>query len=82
MTTTVQKWGNSQGIRLSKAVLREAGISVGDEVSIGIENGSLVIIAVSRNRGKYKLTDLVAEIPADYNASEVDWGDPKGGEQW
>ena len=82
MTTTVQKWGNSQGVRLSKKLLREAGISVGDEVEIGVEDGSLVIVPVSRNRGKYRLAQLVAEIPKGYRSEEVDWGDPKGREVW
>ena len=31
MSTKVQKWGNSQGLRVTKALLDEAGIHVGDE---------------------------------------------------
>jgi len=34
MVTRVQKWGNSQGLRLSKQVLSELDISVGDEVRV------------------------------------------------
>lgn len=82
MTTRVQKWGNSQGVRLSKQLLRETGITVGDEVEIDADNGLLVIRPISRNRGKYQLDNLVAEIPLDYRPGEVDWGDPEGGEVW
>lgn len=44
MVTTVQKWGNSQGLRLPKELLREAHISFGDEVNV-------VMRAVSAPRG-------------------------------
>ena len=32
MITKVQKWGNSQGLRLSKELLSDARIDVGDAV--------------------------------------------------
>ena len=82
MTAKVQKWGNSQGLRLSKKLLREVGISVGDEVEVSIDNGSLLIVPVSRRRGKYQLTQLVAEMPSDYIPEETDWGVPAGSEVW
>ena len=82
MTTKVQRWGNSQGVRLSKQLLRDAGISVGDEVEIAVDGASLVIIPKVRNRGKYQLAQLVAEIPADYRHDEADWGDAEGKEVW
>ena len=34
MVSKVQKWGNSQGLRLSKDVLELADIAVGDDVEI------------------------------------------------
>jgi antitoxin MazE len=82
MTTKIQKWGNSQGIRVSKALLREVGISVGEEVEISVEEGVLVVTPVSRNRGKYRLADLIREIPDGYDPGEVSWGPPEGGEVW
>ena len=30
MITTIQKWGNSQGLRLSKTLLADAALDVGD----------------------------------------------------
>lgn len=82
MVTKVQKWGNSQGVRLSKSLLREAGMSVGDEVEIGVEGGSVVIVPVSRNRGKYQLDQLLSEIPEGYRPGEAEWGGPEGNEVW
>ena len=42
MVTKVQKWGNSQGLRLSKDLLEEAWISVGEEV-VAARDGEIVI---------------------------------------
>lgn len=39
VTTKIQKWGNSQGLRLSKQVLDLAGISVGDSVELVVAEG-------------------------------------------
>ena len=46
MVTRIQKWGNSQGVRLSKEVLSEADIGVGDAVSVAVHDGALVVTPV------------------------------------
>ena len=43
MTTTVQKWGNSQGIRIPKSVLNEINVESGECVELIVENGMLLI---------------------------------------
>lgn len=78
MLVKVQKWGNSQGIRLSKEVLAEANILVGDELKIISTKDQLVIKPVRKVRGKYQLQDLVSQIPQDYKPQEEDWGSPVG----
>ena len=78
MLVKVQKWGNSQGIRLSKEVLAEANILVGDELEIISTKDQLVIKPVRKIRGKYQLQDLVSQIPQDYKPKEEDWGSPVG----
>jgi antitoxin MazE len=82
MVTRVQKWGNSQGLRLAKQVLEDAHISVGDDVDITIRDGTIIIAPIKRVRGKRSLQELVARIPRDYEAGEVDWGNPIGREVW
>jgi len=82
MVTKVQKWGNSQGLRLAKRVLEDAHISVGDDVDVTIRDGKIVIAPIKRVRGKRSLQDLVSRIPKDYEAAEVDWGNPTGREVW
>jgi antitoxin MazE len=82
MVTKVQKWGNSQGLRLPKQLLEDARISVGDDVDVTTQDGVIVIAPVKRVRGKRSLQDLVARIPKDYEPAEVDWGEPVGKEAW
>ncbi len=82
MVTKVQRWGNSQGVRLSKQVLRAARIAEGDEVEIMVRDGEIVVKSVKRVRGGHDLRELVARIPPDYVPEEVDWGPPVGREVW
>ncbi len=82
MITKIQKWGNSQGIRLTKNLLHDLNIDIGDEVDLAIKDGKLILSPVKKIRGRHNLKDLVARIPEDYQANEVDWGDPVGKEIW
>lgn len=82
MLAKIQKWGNSQGIRLTKNILTDAQIEVGDEVNLSVKNGVIVVVPAKKMRGRYKLEDLVANIPENYQNNEVDWGNPVGKEVW
>ena len=82
MLTKVLKWGNSQGLRLTKALLNEAGIHVGDEVNVSVQRGRIVVEALSRVRRRYDLNALLSEMPKEYQPEELDWGPPAGKEVW
>ena len=82
MLTKVQKWGNSQGLRVTKALLDEVGIHVGDEVDVSARRGRIIVEPVSRIRGRYDLKDLVSNMPEEYRPEELDWGPPIGTELW
>ncbi len=82
MKTKVQKWGNSQGLRLSKEVLSDAEINVGDTVDIAVQNGTLIVTPIRRARKGHDLRELIARIPADYKPGELNWGPPTGREVW
>jgi len=82
MHAKIQKWGNSQGLRLAKNLLADAQLGVGDEVDINVKDGIIIVTPAKPIRGRHKLEDLVARIPKDYQASEVDWGEPVGKEVW
>lgn len=82
MLAKVQKWGNSQGLRLTRKVLEDAGIEVGDPVEVEVRDGVIIVAPTRRRRGRHRLEDLVARIPPDARTAEVDWGKPAGGEAW
>jgi antitoxin MazE len=82
MVTKVQKWGNSQGLRVPKSILDEVQIGVGDEVKIVVRRGRIIVEPVSKVRGKHDLKKLVSKIPRNYRAAEIDWGQPQGKEAW
>ena len=82
MVTTVQKWGNSQGLRFAKSVLAEARIDVGDQVRVSVQDGRIIVEPVSRVRGSHDLRELVSRMPEDYQVQEMDWGPPVGREVW
>ena len=78
-TTQIAKWSNSLGLRLPKAVAREARMDEGDIVDVSVENGAVVIRA---SRPTYSLEQLVAGITARNRHDESDWGTPVGREVW
>ena len=62
MVTKLQKWGNSQGIRISKEILKHSQISVGESISISAKKGQITIKPMSVVRGKHKLKDLINQV--------------------
>lgn len=82
MITKIQKWGNSQGLRLSRNLLSDVDINVGDAVDVAAHKGTLIVTPLRRVRGGHDLRDLVRRIPKQYKREEVDWGPPVGREVW
>ena len=82
MLAKIQKWGNSQGLRLAKNLLEDAQLDVGDEVDVSVKDGIMIVKPAKKIRGRYNLKDLVARIPQNYESGEVDWGEPVGKEIW
>jgi len=82
MITKIQKWGNSQGLRLAVNLLSEAHLKVGDEVDVVALNGAIVVSPSTKIRGRYTIEELAARVPEDHEKSECDWGSPVGREVW
>lgn len=82
MSTKVQKWGNSQGVRVPLQILQEANLAIGDEVEVTVQEGRIVVTPSDRIRGKYRLEDLVARIPEEQEPVEEEWSAPVGREVW
>ena len=70
-TTTLAKWGTSQGIRLSKEIVDLTKLKIGDEVSI-IADETQIIIKKSIKR--VSLKDLFNGYTGNYKPEEIAWG--------
>ncbi|MCI0451090.1 MAG: AbrB/MazE/SpoVT family DNA-binding domain-containing protein [Candidatus Latescibacteria bacterium] len=80
MVTKIQKWGNSLGLRIPKALAKEAGVEEGAEVRITFEGDRLVVQPIQSFR--YRLRDLLSEVREDNLHGEIPTGDPIGREGW
>lgn len=80
MITKVQKWGNSIALRIPKAFAEEMQIAPETTVELTMEDGKLVIAPVESSA--YRLEELLAQITADNQHEELDWGAPVGQETW
>jgi len=83
MTTTIQKWGNSQAVRIPKSVLEALLLRENDQVEIITESDSIIIKKATRKRRANKsLNERFANYKGGNSCSEVDWGEPLGNEVW
>ncbi len=82
MVTKIQKWGNSQGLRVSKEMLEKVHAAIGDAVEVSVQKGTILIQPIKQLRGKHSLRQLVAQMPAGYKPGVEDWGGPVGREVW
>lgn len=86
--TAVKKWGNSQGIRLSKEIITLMGLKENDEVKINVYDGKMVVEKISYPVYKNLKERLEAfyQKPIDEiyveGTQEVDVGTQKGDEIW
>jgi antitoxin MazE len=72
----VQRWGNSQGLRLSKQLLEQANIAVGEDVEIVAKEGQIIL----KKTRKFDLAEIVSRMPKDYQVQEEYFGKPVGSE--
>jgi antitoxin MazE len=78
MYTKIQKWGNSQAVRLPKAILEMAKLKENDKVELKVHEGTVIITPVNRHK---TLQERIAEYEGDYQCTEWDTGNPVGKEE-
>jgi antitoxin MazE len=77
--STIQKWGNSLGVRIPKEVARRAEVDVGTQVDIVAEKGAIVLRPTKRPR--YRLEDLLKGLKPRHLHGEADFGPDVGRER-
>jgi antitoxin MazE len=61
MSTTVQKWGNSLGIRIPKSVAEQVDLRTGTEVEFDTAGGVLTVRPRRARRRRHSLASLLAK---------------------
>ena len=80
MQTQVKEWGNSQGIRLPKEILKSAGIALNEVLEVTVSNGVIMLVKPFRHK---TLEERAAEFDGKLMLDgEYDWGEPVGREVW
>lgn len=89
MYATIQRWGNSQGIRIPKALLEALNIRENDRVELVQTQDTITIKKAATSKHKTleeRLTTFygcsVEDLPRIENGPEVQWGKAEGGEEW
>jgi len=71
MTATISSWGNSQGLRFQKDIMKELHLSVGDKMKVMIEDQRIELEPIKQSRDKYDINELVKNLPDNYEAYEA-----------
>lgn len=87
MKTTLQRWGNSQGVRLPKALVDGLGVKVGAPVMVELsaDRARIAVTPTEESRavrGRYRIGDLIAASDPKAFRGEHDWGGAQGKEAW
>ena len=80
MEARLQKWGNSDGIRIPSALLKTLKLKTNDIVNLSIEEDK-IIITKSKSK-KISLKALFDNYNGKNLAKDFEWDDPKGKEIW
>ncbi|MEK4566391.1 AbrB/MazE/SpoVT family DNA-binding domain-containing protein [Alkalihalobacillus sp. FSL R5-0424] len=78
-STTLQKWGNSSGVRIPSSFKKMLGIENGTKLDLELVNNTIVI---KKARQKQTLDDLLQKYDPENEHNELDWGKPEGDEMW
>lgn len=80
MQVQVREWGNSQGIRIPKEILSNAGISLNEILDVSVSNGCIMLSKTFKHRS---LEERAEEYGGQLNLDgEYEWGEPVGREVW
>lgn len=82
MIAKIQKWGNSQGIRIPKQLLSIASIRENDEVELIAECDKIIIRRARKKDKNYTIQELFANYKTGHTPGEEEWGPPMGREEW
>ena len=83
MQLAIKKWGNSQGIILSKEIMDMLNAHIGDALEATFENGDLILQAPKKQYKHRTLEERMKESGLSLSfGDEINWGESRGNELW
>ncbi len=80
MEVRIQKWGNSDGIRIPSSILKSLNIKTNDILNIE-QVDDRIVISIPKKR-KVSLADKFSEYKGKNLAKEFSWDESVGRELW
>lgn len=80
MQVSLQKWGNSQGIRIPKSIVNEMNLDKNQKFVLTIEDEKIILTKQQENISLIR--ELFENYETENNQREFDWGKPRGNEVW
>ena len=78
MKSKLQKWGNSQGVRIPNSFLKQLGLKENDNIDISTSEDCIII-----RKDNYKSFDEIVDgYNGDYVCEEFEPYDVRGNELW
>lgn len=82
MTTKIQKWGNSFGVRLPQEIVRKRALRAGSRVEVKDGKDGIIIRVLADHVAKPSLAELLRGVTKDNMHKEITWGEARGNEVW
>ena len=79
MRTRVDRWGNSLGVRIPKAIAERADLREGSHVEMDVENGAVIL---RRSKPQYTLDELLEGVTPDMIQRDLEIEGSVGAERW
>ncbi|MBR1413175.1 MAG: AbrB/MazE/SpoVT family DNA-binding domain-containing protein [Bacilli bacterium] len=80
MEARLQKWGNSDGIRIPSSILKSLKLKTNDKVDLNYEDDKIII--TKPKKSKISLEERFEKYNGENLAKDFIWDDAKGREIW
>ncbi|WP_367606439.1 AbrB/MazE/SpoVT family DNA-binding domain-containing protein [Legionella sp. W05-934-2] len=81
-TVSLKKWGNSVGVRIPSALLKEAHLELGEEMEITINENGAILLTPSKNKQEGWLEQFNAIANVSGEGEEIDLPNQFDEEDW
>ncbi|WP_414042974.1 AbrB/MazE/SpoVT family DNA-binding domain-containing protein [Macrococcus animalis] len=80
MQVSLQRWGNSQGIRIPKTIVKEMNLDENQKFNLKMQDEKIILTKQQQNISLIR--ELFENYETENKPSEFDWGKPTGNEVW